>query len=200
MQEFFFLSGSTALDFVNTRPAPDGRPVELLTDFAALLRWFVAAALLDQRSSRALQHRWGNGRQARAALRQLLRFREELRNSIELLEGGHSVPPQTLVRLNRLLRQHPMYTRLVHARGSVRKAQHFAPRTPVDLFAPLAEAAVDLFTRIQANRLRQCEGCILHFHDTTKNRTRRWCSMKLCGNRAKVAAYAARHRGASGGK
>ena len=71
----------------------------------------------------------------------------------------------------------------------------FEPRQPEDLFAPLAHSAAKLFADVDRNRVRKCDQCVLHFHDTSKKGTRRWCSMQLCGNRLKVAAYAARRRG-----
>jgi predicted RNA-binding Zn ribbon-like protein len=51
-----------------------------------------------------------------------------------------------------------------------------------------------LFANIDRRRVRKCDQCVLHFHDTSKKGTRRWCSMQLCGNRLKVASYAARRR------
>ena len=71
----------------------------------------------------------------------------------------------------------------------------FESRQPEDLFAPLAHSAAKLFASVDRNRVRKCDQCVLHFHDTSKKGTRRWCSMQLCGNRLKVAAYAARQRG-----
>ena len=76
--------------------------------------------------------------------------------------------------------------------GLVNRGQ---PRKPEDLFAPLAHSAATLFAEADRNRIRKCGQCVLHFYDTSKKGTRRWCSMQLCGNRAKVAAYAARRRG-----
>ncbi|KMO94822.1 CGNR zinc finger domain-containing protein [Streptomyces roseus] len=45
-------------------------------------------------------------------------------------------------------------------------------------------------------RIRKCasESCVLHFHDTSRNGTRRWCSMSVCGNRAKASRHYARTR------
>jgi predicted RNA-binding Zn ribbon-like protein len=46
------------------------------------------------------------------------------------------------------------------------------------------------------DRIRRCahESCILHFFDTSRNGTRRWCSMAACGNRAKASRHYARTR------
>ena len=87
-----------------------------------------------------------------------------------------------------------MLTRL-KARGSASTTElWFDPRQPEDLFAPLAHSAAMLFAEVDRNRVRKCGQCVLHFYDTSKKGTRRWCSMQLCGNRLKVAAYAARQR------
>ena len=51
-----------------------------------------------------------------------------------------------------------------------------------------------LFAHVDRNRVRKCGQCVLHFYDTSKKGTRRWCSMQLCGNRLKVVAYPARRR------
>jgi predicted RNA-binding Zn ribbon-like protein len=74
----------------------------------------------------------------------------------------------------------------------------FQPHEPEDLFAPLAHAAATLFATVDRQRVRKCGQCVLHFQDTSKKGTRRWCSMQLCGNRLKVAAYAARRHQRTG--
>ena len=192
--DFLFLSGNTALDFVNTRPVLRGQPVELLKDFVSVLRWFAAAKLLDQKAAAKFCDRWANTREAVACWRQMLHFREQLRRAILLLESGKRVSRILLGDLNHLFAQHPMPTQLVSVHGTLKKEHRFEPQNPTDLFTPLLNAVADLFSDVDPRRLRQCESCVLHFHDTTKNATRRWCSMKLCGNRAKVAKYAARRR------
>jgi predicted RNA-binding Zn ribbon-like protein len=50
-------------------------------------------------------------------------------------------------------------------------------------------------TAVTAGRVRECEGCPVHFLDVSKKGSRRWCSMSLCGNKVKVAAYQQRRRG-----
>ena len=59
----------------------------------------------------------------------------------------------------------------------------------------LALAVLDA-TRLDRSRVRCCgrQGCVLLFFDTSKNSTRRWCDMAVCGNRAKAAAHYERHR------
>jgi predicted RNA-binding Zn ribbon-like protein len=59
---------------------------------------------------------------------------------------------------------------------------------------PIIDATADLLSEIETSRLRQCESCVVHFFDTSKKGSRRWCSMNICGNKLKVAAYQRRKR------
>jgi predicted RNA-binding Zn ribbon-like protein len=122
-------------------------------------------------------------------------LRENLRAEILSWEHGRAIRGSILGDLNILLADHPMRTKL-KASGSARLAKlWFEVGKPEDLFAPLAHSAAVLFTKADRRRVRKCARCVLHFRDTSKKGTRRWCSMRLCGNRLKVAAYAARQRG-----
>jgi predicted RNA-binding Zn ribbon-like protein len=60
----------------------------------------------------------------------------------------------------------------------------------------LAQAAVELLTADPPPRLHACASatCRWLFLDTSRNRTRRWCDMKICGNRAKARRFSAAHR------
>ena len=189
---FLFLGNHLALDFLNTRPVQNGEPTELLSDFSALLRWFQAAGLLNSREMVNLQRQSGQSATARRALDNIREFRERLRKEILAWEGGADVHRATVDELNRLMAAHPMLSKL-QATGNVPSVEPwFEPQQPEDLFAPLAQSAAKLFAEVDRSRVRKCGQCILHFYDSSKKGTRRWCSMRLCGNRLKVAAYAAR--------
>jgi predicted RNA-binding Zn ribbon-like protein len=191
---FLFLGNQLALDFVNTRPVPDRRAMELLPDFRAVLRWFHAADVLTAQQTRSLQQQCGNSPEARQAVEDLWTLREELRREILAWEAGGKPHQATLEKLNHLMAEHPMRTRLRTAVKGLTTELYFEPQQPKDLFAPLAHSAAALFASVDRERVRKCAHCVLHFHDTSKKGTRRWCSMQLCGNREKVAAYAARQR------
>jgi predicted RNA-binding Zn ribbon-like protein len=62
------------------------------------------------------------------------------------------------------------------------------------LLHPIAEAAAALICNRDFRLIRSCEGavCTLVFLDRTKAHARRWCSMAVCGNRAKAAAHRAK--------
>jgi predicted RNA-binding Zn ribbon-like protein len=190
---FLFVGNHLALDFLNTRPVQDGEPMELLSDFDALFRWFHAAGLLSTQEMANLQLQ-GESVATRRTLEAMRQFREKLRKEVLAWEGGAQLHRSTVDELNQLMAAHPMLSKL-RARGNVPSLElWFEPRLPEDLFAPVADSAAKLFASVDHNRVRKCGQCVLHFYDTSKKGTRRWCSMQLCGNRLKVAAYAARQR------
>ena len=191
---FLFLGNQLALDFLNTRPVQNGEPMELLPDFSALLRWFQAAELLSARDVANLQQKWGKSARAQRTVEAFRELREKLRKEILAWEGGGAVHHSTVDELNRLLADHPMRTKLKTSGSASATELWFEPRQPEDLLAPLGYSAAMLFANVDRSRVRKCDQCVLHFHDTSKKGTRRWCSMQLCGNRFKVAAYAARRR------
>ncbi len=190
---FLFVSNHLALDFLNTRPIQNGDAIELLSDFGALLRWFKAAGLLSTREMVNLQ-RQGESVTARRTLEVIRQFREKLRKEILAWEGGADVHRTIVDELNRLMAAHPMLGKLQATGKGPSMELWFETRQPEDLFAPLVHSAAKLFAEADRNRVRKCGQCVLHFYDTSKKGTRRWCSMQLCGNRLKVAAYAARQR------
>ena len=191
---FLFVGNQLTLDFLNTRPVQNGEPMELLPDFSALLRWFQAAELLSARDVANLQKKWGKSARAQRTVRAVRDLREKLRKEILAWEGGGAVHHSTIDELNRLMADHPMRSKLNTSESAFAMKLWFELRQPEDLFAPLAHSTATLFANVDRSRVRKCDQCVLHFHDTSKKGTRRWCSMQLCGNRRKVAAYAARQR------
>jgi predicted RNA-binding Zn ribbon-like protein len=191
---FLFLGNELVLDFVNTRPVQDGKTTELLTDFGAVLRWFQAADLVNSEQVARLERQWGGTTEAQKATEVMKDLRERLREDILAWEGGHVVRRPTINELNGLMELHPMLTRLMMNGKAYSTKLWFAVCEPADLLAPVAHSAAKLFATGNRKRVRKCANCVLHFHDTSKKGTRRWCSMQLCGNRFKVAAYATRQR------
>ena len=192
---FLFVGNHPALDFLNTRPVLSGEePTELLPDFAALLWWFRAANMLGSREASELRRQWGESQRARRALDLLHQLREKLRKEVLKYEAGGNVQPAIIEEINKLMASHPMRTSLIITAEGFRTEAYCDPRGPEDLLGPVAYSIAALFVDLDRNRIRKCSNCVLHFYDTSKKGTRRWCSMQMCGNRAKVAAYAARHR------
>jgi len=191
---FLFVGNHLTLDFINTCPVQNAEPMELLADFNALLRWFEASKVLSSRDVANLGRHWGKSVRGKEVVENMRKFRERLRKQVVAWEHGGTVHRTVLNELNRLMAEHPMLTRLKVSGSSCSTELWFAPRQPESLFAPLAHSAARLFANVDRKRVRKCGHCVLHFYDTSKKGNRRWCSMQQCGNRLKVAAYAARQR------
>jgi predicted RNA-binding Zn ribbon-like protein len=190
---FLFVGNQLILDFINTRPVMTDEPVELLPDGSALARWLGAAGLVNKRESARLMRRWSAPEFA-AGVHQLREFRERVRETALKMEHGDHVSPGVLKNLNGLLVNYPDLEQVAQVEAGFERRRRCAPEIPEHAFAPLADAFADLLTAVPASRIRKCNSCVLHFYDTSKKGTRVWCSMNLCGNRAKVAAYADRKR------
>jgi predicted RNA-binding Zn ribbon-like protein len=206
----FFIGDDLALDFLNSVAAPSGSPIEWLTNGGDLIGWLeqaravpagVAAHFRKAAGSRALDAVAADAR----ALREW--FREFVH--------GHAGQPlrardlRELAPLNALLARDQTFRQIEIAHAGTRengergRALHWRPQrhwdSPKALLLPIAEAMSDLVCEKDFTLVRKCEGptCTLWFLDVSKAHARRWCSMAVCGNRAKAAAHRARAR--SGG-
>jgi predicted RNA-binding Zn ribbon-like protein len=193
---FLFLGNQLAVDFLNTSPVLEEGPKELLPDLESLVRWLIAAGVLTGTNAATRLRRWRDSPKAEAFLKKLLAFRESLREEVIRRERGLSVNGAFLEELNRLLREHPSRMAVQRRAGELSLGLVFEPREPEDFWAPIVAAAADLLSGVPRERVRKCESaaCVLHFHDTSKKGSRRWCSMHICGNKVKVAAYKERNR------
>jgi len=191
---FLFVANRPILDLVNTKPVLENGPTELLPDTRALERWLVASGMVHTSRVRASLQGWRNSAEAAEFLEQLIAFREKLREAILRMEGGASPTEAFLNEMNALLRQHPLPALLHKREGKLVRDKSFELQRPSDLWAPIVDAAADLLAETEPSRLRKCEACVIHFVDTSKKGSRRWCSMNICGNKLKVAAYQRRKR------
>lgn len=191
---FLFVGNRPILDFLNTRPVLEAGPTELLPDFHALERWLIASGMVMLPKTKALLRRWRRSSAAANFLKELIGFRERLRDAVLRIEAGVAAPEEFLKEVNARLLRYPLHTALVRRGGQVVRETVFEPRSPADFWAPIVDAAAELFSEPERSRIRKCPSCVVHFLDTSKKGSRRWCSMNLCGNRLKVAAYQRRRR------
>ena len=195
---FLFVANRPILDLLNTKPVLAGGPTELLTDVRALERWLIASGMVSSVKDKTALRGWRDSAEAGAFLRELIAFRERLRDTVLRIESGTSPSEAFLSKVNSLLLQYPRHTSLRKRDGKFVRETFFEFRKPADLWAPIADATADFLVATDPSRLRQCESCVLHFFDTSKKGSRRWCSMNICGNKLKVAAYQQRKRAAGG--
>jgi predicted RNA-binding Zn ribbon-like protein len=127
---------------------------------------------------------------------EVLRFRKVLHALVEEMARGESVTTPTLNAINMQLCKLNGYAEVVPSDEGFTKRFCLEIHAPSQLLAPVAEAAADLLCYGNPAYVKKCENpaCVLYFYDGTKNHSRRWCSMKACGNRTKVAAFYQRQR------
>lgn len=185
-----------ALDFVNTlddRYAPRG-PRELLPSYADLIRFCRQAGILTQAEAARLSALPGASQER--ALRSAIELRELLaRVYYRWVEGR---PPSAEDRIA-LEEWSAACARHRELRWKNEHLEWTWKALAADAEAPallLAQRALDLLIGDEPPRLHACasDTCRWLFLDTSKNRTRRWCDMKICGNRAKARRYSAAHQ------
>ena len=194
------VGGHPALDFLNTIASPQGEPIEFLPDGTSLLSWLVLTGSIDATDARTLARRC-SGADLDATARQAVALREWLRPIVErsATAGNAKVSTAELQRLNALLARGSRFPEAARSGPAivVRPVRRWT--SAGELLAPIAEAIADLLAGDFA-LVRRCggAGCTLWFLDRTKGHRRQWCSMALCGNRAKVAAHRRRAKRATG--
>lgn len=191
---FLFVANKPILDFLNTRLMLAQGPTELLPDFHALERWFIASGIVNSTRAKNLLKSWRHSPEVAAFLRDLLGFRERLRDAVQRMESGSPPLDEFIREVNAGLLQHPPTTVLHKREERIAREPLFDPQQFADLWTPFFDAAAELMSEPETHRLRQCEACVVHFFDTSKKGSRRWCSMNICGNKLKVAAYQRRKR------
>ena len=185
----FFIADHLALDFLNSVAGAAEARTEFLATDGHVLNWLEQAGVPVEQAARALKAAPpGSLREAAIALREAGRTLVARRKA-----GKHADPAQ----LNRLLARGGAYQQLVwKPGGQPQRVAHRYIEAPEDLLLPVAEAMAELLEMGDFDLVRACENpdCTLWFYDRTKSHRRRWCSMSVCGNRMKVAAFRARQR------
>ncbi len=192
---FLFVGNHRCLDFINTQMIVQGNPTDLLSGWEDLIAWLVQAGLADKVQALVVMKQWSHKEQERLFEQGIL-FRKTLREMVARIVAHKSVPDSVVASINHILSRCPGYPQLVNAKGHFVRQFQSQGTQKEGFLAPLAEAASDLLCSGKLSLVKKCGNpvCILYFYDTTKNHTRNWCSMQLCGNRIKVAAHYQRKR------
>jgi predicted RNA-binding Zn ribbon-like protein len=189
--KFYLVGNNLSVDFVNTRIRENGAPKELLESFDDLIAWAARANLSNLSQAKALLQDWSGRPKAAQVLKLALKFREMLWEMVIDAVRGAAIKPAVVEEINIVMKAEKGYAEVVRTEEGFEKRFRADFSDPGQLLAPIAEAAADLLCYGNLAYLKKCEGadCVLHFYDTTKNHSRRWCNMAACGNRAKVAAF-----------
>ena len=157
--------------FVNTVDLQHGR--EWLATPAELASWLAEAGLM------------GAGELAESDLRRAIELREALRSLLRA-NSGAPLPTESIATVNRVAGAARLAVELDQA-GRIR-LEPYGRGLDGALGAIIAVVFAAMLDGSWA-RLKACPNCRWAFHDYSRNRSARWCSMQLCGNRLKTRSY-----------
>lgn len=192
---FDFAGGRACLNFANTLSGTRERPSERLVAYADLVSWSVEAGILNETQASQLHERARrHPKLAAIVLRHATALREAIFRIFDAVHQGRQPPKQDLDQFNQRLRRSFSHVRITP--GSDRLSYGWEEGAALDrMLWPVVESAAELLTSDEVKRVHRCGAageCDWLFYDDTRNRSRRWCSMKDCGNRAKARRHYSR--------
>lgn len=189
--KFYFVGGQLSLDFINTQVGEKDQAVDFLSGFADLIAWLQQAGSLDAAQAKAALAAWGQRPEAKQLLDQARKLRNVLRELVQRMAAGKPPGQVVLDEINRILAQESGYNQLVRGADGYALRFQASRKEAAHLLTPIALSAAELLCASEPQRIRRCGNpvCGLYYYDTSKNHTRRWCSMAICGNRMKAAAF-----------
>lgn len=191
-----FVADALGLDFLNSVATPLDTAIDWIDDGDGLLAWLeqaqlVPAETLEALRAQAMPNEFDNVAAQARSLREWFRGFVRLRKGRPLTSEYLS----ELEPLNRLLERDEGFGRVVAADHDEASGLEFRAmrrwRSPDALLLPIGGALAKFVCEEDFSNVKACEGpaCTLLFADHTRGHARRWCSMAICGNRAKQAAH-----------
>lgn len=191
-------AGKLCLEFANTAdwhasPAPE----EQLTTYADLVHWAQGMGLLSEDDAEALLRQAANQPALAAEFHAwAIELREAIYHIFAAIANGEPPTQYDLDVLNEALPQAFNGPALVPTAEGFTWRYHTGSSLDRMLW-PVLRSAARLLTSSELDRVGQCaddRGCGFLFFDFSRNRSRRWCDMNSCGNRAKAQRHHTRHR------
>lgn len=193
-----WVGGHVVLDFANTLSGTKSEhPGSHLHSYEDLLEWARRADLIGPVSTSQLSA--GSSKAKAEALEEAQALVRSLR-ALFLAASRHEVLPQpALDHLNALVQTTAAWRRIAACDDEGRKIScgwDFQGAPPLAVLGPIVWRAVELLEHGPLDRVKECTAhdCGWMFLDTSKNRSRQWCSMQTCGNVSKVRRFRDRQR------
>ena len=202
--DFELVGGRLCLDFVNTLNGSreTGQTEEKLPGYADLVSWSRQAGVVSEREARSLLKEAARSpKEAAQAVSRARALREALYRIFDAVAHERSPSKGDMETLNAALSQAMARSELVKTADGFLWDWSTKTNALDRMLWPVARSAAELLTSEELKRARVCEAgdCTWLFMDVSKNRSRRWCDMKYCGNRAKSRRHYERKRSAMSG-
>lgn len=183
------LGGRLSVDFANTASRTE-------LSWERLILFLESTDIVSaERGAQLLSLPQSDPQAAEALLQKAWRLGTALRRVFTAMIRKQRILPEWIAPVNEILRITEGHDELVGQDNSW-KIEFVAREGGLDwLLAAVARSGAEIVAEGAHARLRLCANpqCGLFFYDTSRTRRRRWCSMALCGNRSKVAAFARKH-------
>lgn len=187
MNNFLFIGELSITDFVNTELKPSGELIDLLQTQDDVKRWFKEVNLVSNVNETDMNELF---------FKEIKEFRDLIKKSFfEFLDGKNNL--EILInRTNEILKENKVFLQISNSDAEYK--QIFIPNKENAnvLLSIIAIELSKLLSSEEFKYLKRCNNhdCVLVFIDTSKNHSRRWCSMELCGNRSKVNSFNKRNK------
>ncbi|HEX6134019.1 MAG TPA: ABATE domain-containing protein [Longimicrobiales bacterium] len=202
MQNLDLVGGNVALDFANSGDGPvaGGTPTERLHTYGDLLTFAQRSELIG--AGRAAELRAEAERRPAAAADVVERarvLRDTLYAAFSAVAHAGRARQEDIEVLNSFLEEGMRYRRLERDERCCGWTWSAGEEPLAQMLWPIVNAAAELLVEGELERVKTCgnEACSWLFLDMSRNRSRRWCDMKDCGNRAKARRHYARQRGSA---
>jgi predicted RNA-binding Zn ribbon-like protein len=206
--EMKLIGGRLCLDFINTvdgRKSDSSQPRSIdsalgdkLVEYSDLVAWSRHAGIVTAtEADRLLQASKRHARETKDVFDRAIALREAFYRVCKSTMTGRRSQTADLETVNDELLRARSHERLTHEAKGFRWELVDREAALDQMLWSIAQSAAELLTSGDLSRLRECSAdeCGWLFEDTSRNRSRQWCDMQNCGNRAKVRRYRKRVRG-----
>lgn len=187
MDSFLFVGEHSVMDFVNTELKPSGELIDLLKTKDDVKRWFRETSLISDTSEIVITDTYFS---------EIKEYRDFMKKSFfDYLKGKDSLDALTQ-RTNQILKENEVFLQVEKNEDGFNKTFEINKKNLNVLLTTIAIEVVKLLSLKYFKYLKRCSNheCVLLFIDTSKNHSRKWCSMETCGNRTKVSRFSKRKK------
>ena len=174
---------------MNTQFSPYGDIVEYFESYSDIEDWFLKVHLIETKKKIELELE-------KKYFKEIMSFRALLRSQFkQYLESETSID-KIIQTSNAILIKSKVYPQIVSDKNLCELQYISTEKDKNHLLTKIVIEVIKLLSSKEFKYLKKCDNhkCSLFFIDTSKNHSRRWCSMEICGNRSKVNSFTQRKK------
>lgn len=198
VRELDLLHERLCLDFTNTAGTQPANRSDFLNRYERLVEWAQETELLEPEGADfMIKEAAENPEKAQAALKEAVAVRDTIYRILSAVAADRRPEDSDMRAFNKALQQAFPHLELRSDDQDCHWNCSGDLDDPLAMLWPVVWNTAELLKSPQLKQVRECAGedCNWLFMDTSKNHSRRWCSMQDCGNRAKARTHYQRARG-----